>query len=502
MFWRPTPQLNARIESLRAHLANENPILVDVVASFQELDKVAYRLGLLGTHESFATRISWWPMIAVLGTFSAGKSTFINQYLNANLQETGNQAVDDRFTVICYSSDDQVRVLPGLSLDADPRFPFYQISREIEKVASGEGARINAYLQLKTCPAERLRGKIIIDSPGFDADEQRNSTLRITHHIIDLSDLVLVFFDARHPEPGAMQDTLKHLVSATVQRNDANKILFILNQVDATAREDNAEDVISAWQRAVARAGIASGRFYAIYSEQAAVPIEDEALRQRYQLKRDADLAEIEQRIAQVSIERVYRIVGALDEIASRIERHTVPALRSAMERWYRRVMTLDLLIVLPLLALLLGLSLAAGYWDGLAFSPPWIYAFGEPWIMQAVLGALLAAGIVGVHFWMRRVVANRIARGLADDRGPGSLARAFLKNTRVGMSVFRSTPVGWGRASRKRIERVRETADQFIQKLNDRYANPSGDAKQPVDAAAVPAEDISQAQRARQASG
>ena len=59
-----------------------------------------------------------------------------------------------------------------------------------------------------------LRGKILIDSPGFDADAQRTSTLKITDHIIDLSDLVLVFFDARHPEPGAMSDTLAHLVRA------------------------------------------------------------------------------------------------------------------------------------------------------------------------------------------------------------------------------------------------------------------------------------------------
>jgi hypothetical protein len=78
MFWRPAKQLSARIESLRAHLKDENPILVDVVASFQELDKVAYRLGLLDKSESYATRIPWWAMVAVLGTFSSGKSTFIN----------------------------------------------------------------------------------------------------------------------------------------------------------------------------------------------------------------------------------------------------------------------------------------------------------------------------------------------------------------------------------------------------------------------------------------
>lgn len=60
----------------------------------------------------------------------------------------------------------------------------------------------------------KLKGRILIDSPGFDADEQRKATLRITDHIIELSDLVLVFFDARHPEPGAMQDTLEHLIVA------------------------------------------------------------------------------------------------------------------------------------------------------------------------------------------------------------------------------------------------------------------------------------------------
>ena len=77
---------------------------------------------------------------------------------------------------------------------------------------------MDAYLQLKTSASEQLRGRIMIDSPGFDADSQRNATLRLTSHIIDLSDLVLVFFDARHPEPGAMRDTLAHLVGQTIKR--------------------------------------------------------------------------------------------------------------------------------------------------------------------------------------------------------------------------------------------------------------------------------------------
>lgn len=271
----PDKSIVKRFESLKKHLQRENPVLLDAIGGFQKLDSIGYRTGLLESDESYSTQIPWWPLISVLGTFSAGKSSFINSYLGKPLQQTGNQAVDDKFTVVCYGQKNAGRVLPGLALDADLRFPFYKISDEIEKVAVGEGRRIDAYLQLKVSDSEVLRGKIIIDSPGFDADEQRTSTLRLTDHIVDLSDLVLVFFDARHPEPGAMQDTLTHLVTNTISRPDSNKFLYILNQIDTAAREDNPEDIVGAWQRALSQKGLTAGRFYTIFNQEAALPIED-----------------------------------------------------------------------------------------------------------------------------------------------------------------------------------------------------------------------------------
>ena len=476
MLNRPAKQISARIESLRAHLDNENPLLVQAIRSFQELDGVAYRMGLLNNEESYASRIAWWPMVSILGTYSAGKSTFINQYAGVRLQVTGNQAVDDKFTVICYSKDESIRVLPGLSLDADPRFPFYQINEEIEKVAKGEGGRVDTYLQLKTCPSEVLRGKILIDSPGFDADQQRDSTLRITDHIIDLSDLVLVFFDARHPEAGTMQDTLEHLVTGTIRRNDANKIMFVLNQINETAREDNAEDVIAAWQRALAQCGLTSGRFYTIYNEDAAVPIEDENLRERYQAKRDADLAEIYQRMSEVGVERVYRIIGALEHTANQIEHRVVPKLREALRKWKKRVIRLDLLIIVPILVALLGLTVYAGYWQRLTFSPPWLGLLGPRWLGLTIILVILLSGIVAVHFWERKFTAQLIAKRLGRDEVVGDLACAFLNNTRWWRSTFLKKIKGWGRISARRLEKVREDADHFVQELNDRYTDPSGE--------------------------
>ena len=301
-------QAGRKLRDLKRRLKQENPVLEHVVDRFQDLDRISRRLGFFDRRESYANRTSWWPLVSVLGVYSSGKSSFINHFLGCRLQATGNQAVDDKFTVICFTDDKTVRVLPGLALDADPRFPFYRISQAIDEVAQGEGRRIDAYLQLKTCASEQLRGRILIDSPGFDADAQRTSTLRITDHIIDLSDLVLVFFDARHPETGSMHDTLEHLVRRTISRRDTNKFIFVLNQIDATLKEDNAEEVFASWQRALAQSGLTTGCFYAVCIPELAVSIAEPSLRARFEGKRDAALKAISHRIEHVSVERVYRI--------------------------------------------------------------------------------------------------------------------------------------------------------------------------------------------------
>jgi len=472
-------QIEQRIKSLEGHLQLENPVLLQVVQSFRQLDKIAYRLGLLERSDSYATRVPWWPLISVLGTFSSGKSSFINHYLGLTLQPTGNQAVDDKFTVVCFSSEETPRVLPGLALDADPRFPFYQISGDIEAVATGEGRRVDAYLQLKTCPSDRLRGKIIIDSPGFDADAQRTSTLRITDHIIDLSDLVLVFFDARHPEPGAMQDTLQHLVTDTIKRPDSTKFLYVLNQIDTTAREDNPEEVIAAWQRALAQRGLTAGRFYRIYNPEAAVPIDDENRRARFEAKRDADMSEIHGRMEQVEVERAYRIIGVLEKTAKRIQVELVPRLQQAKRTWKRRVLRIDVVLLGLILAALAGLSVWAGYWEGLRFNPPWLPRLRESTVLSGVVIVAVLVVMGYIHFTVRKLVARSIAKRLgkdidhADTRA--SLLRAFHKNTWPLYSLLSTKPVGWSQRANRRIARVLSDADGYVQALNDKFTNPSG---------------------------
>ncbi len=474
MLTGPGKTLAARLASLEAQLKAEHPDLLEAVPTYKRMDRLLYGMGLMSTDESLATRIPWWPLIAVLGTFSSGKSTFINHYLGLKLQATGNQAVDDKFTVICYGPDDEHRVLPGTALDADPRFPFYGMSAEIDKVAAGEGKRIDAYLQLKTACSEALRGKILIDSPGFDADDQRRSTLRLTDHIIDLSDLVLVFFDARHPEPGAMQDTLEHLVAANLKRPDASKFLFILNQLDTTAQEDNPEDVVAAWQRAVAQAGLMTGRFFCIYNEQAAVPIPDEALRRRFEGKRDVDMDEIYRRIRDVEVQRAYRIVNVLEAVGDDLEKDVVPVLNEVLSRWRKRVLMVDGIAFVVAALVTVGVGFAVG---GEAVGTAWQWLLDVHPLGLAVALALVFTAMAGVHFAVRNVLARMMARDLPESYGPVelNLREAFIKNTRYFRALYRQHPVGWGRRTMRRLREIVDAADRHVQRLNDMYTDPSG---------------------------
>ncbi len=465
-----------RIKRLEKHLKQENPILSGCVDSFRKLDRIACGLGLAEADESFANQVSWWPVISVLGTFSAGKSTFLNQYVGQDLQRTGNQAVDDKFTVICYGTGDASAALPGLALDSDPRFPFYQISRNIDQVAEGEGRRIDSYLQLKTAKAESLRGKIVIDSPGFDADRQRTSTLAITEHIIDLSDLVLVFFDARHPEPGAMGDTLEHLVARTVNRPDASKFLYILNQIDSAAREDNPEDVVAAWQRALAQQGLTAGRFYRIYSRSAELPTEDAAMRERMERKRDQDIAEIEDRIRQVEVERSYRVVGVLEKTAKHIRDALVPRLADARSAWRRRTLWLNIAVFGAIGAGFAWWSWQGGHWQGLRLEP---FASLKPELQIGITAAALVA-VWLIFSQLRHWAGQSVLRGIkrSESLGPDreKLASAFSWDLKAWWDVLASSrPRGWNWRRKRQLERVLADADGFVQSLNDKYARPSG---------------------------
>jgi len=477
-----TTPIAKRLSNLEEHLKEENDFLAEVIPTFRKLDAIAYKLGLLNKDQhSYVTRISWWPIISVLGTFSAGKSTFINHYLENNLQRTGNQAVDDKFTVICYNGENSTNTtLPGLALDADERLPFYEISRELGQLTGTPGQRADTYLQMKTGFSKQLRGKILIDSPGFDADDQRTTTLRgITQHIIDLSDLVLVFFDARHAEPGAMRDTLNYLVRTTIDRADSNKFLYILNQIDVTAREDNPEEVIAAWQRSLAQAGLTAGRFYRIYNPEVAMPFEDPQVKERFEKKAFADLSEIHRRMDHVSMDRAYRLTGMLEHSVKEIEDKLVPTLQELIQRWKKRVFWTETVLGVGLIALASMWFAATGTGSDLLTALKGLSSSSS----LILLGIFMVLAMI-LHLKVTKKAAHSVIdkfkrnKEMTDNYARECVVRAFQKNTCLFRSLFIwlvNEPIGWSQSSQQRLREVLNDLNRYIQSLNNRFTNPSG---------------------------
>jgi hypothetical protein len=265
-----------------------------------------------------------------------------------------------------------------------------------------------------------------------------------------------------------------------VTRPDANKFLYILNQIDTTAREDNPEDVVSAWQRALAQAGLTAGRFYRLYTPEVAIPIADETLRARFKARRDADMGEIEARMQQVEVDRTYRVLAVLEQAAHDFTARLIPKLQALRAQWRRRVLWSD--------GLLGALILAAGIaWTLWHQDASWLGIFGEPvwgWVALGVVGLLAAY----THFAVRRLAARHVvntlrreAHTLREREFLDHFIRAFRTNTRFWHSVFRTRPVGWTKRSRQRLTEVLSDVHRDVQTLNDTFTNPSGTATPPA---------------------
>jgi hypothetical protein len=72
------------------------------------------------------------------------------------------------------------------------------ISERLEQLEKGASRNINSYLELKTNNSKQLKDKTIILAPGFTANQKQAEIELLREHASALSDLVLVFFDARY----------------------------------------------------------------------------------------------------------------------------------------------------------------------------------------------------------------------------------------------------------------------------------------------------------------
>jgi energy-coupling factor transporter ATP-binding protein EcfA2 len=214
------------IESLRAEM-------VDLVAA--NLSPVARRYGY--AEVPLESQIKWRPQVLILGNYSSGKSTLINELLGLDVQQTGQAPTDDCFTIITYDEQSEgrgaiseaIRVTEereGSVLLNDPQYPFEGLKKH--------GQRFAAHFRLKKVNTPFLKNLALIDTHGMhDSIAERDRGYNYQDVIGDLAqiaDLVLVLFDPH--KAGTVREAHASLRDTLPAKTFEDRVLFVLNRVD------------------------------------------------------------------------------------------------------------------------------------------------------------------------------------------------------------------------------------------------------------------------------
>ena len=205
------------------------------------LEMVAEHLTPVAMHYGYSdapleTTIKWRPQVLLLGNYSSGKSTLINDFLGANIQKTGQAPTDDSFTVITYDdgreAGDTVQVTEerdGKFLLNDPEYPFETLKKH--------GQRFSSHFKLKKVNSPFLKNLALIDTPGMlDSISERDRGYNYQEVIGDLAqiaDLVLVLFDPH--KAGTVREAHTSLRDTLPARTFEDRVLFVLNRIDECA---------------------------------------------------------------------------------------------------------------------------------------------------------------------------------------------------------------------------------------------------------------------------
>ena len=177
--------------------------------------------------ESLLTPLKWQPLVLVIGNYSSGKSTFINELLGMPVQRTGQAPTDDSFTIIAgRASGDAVVEVPGSTVVSDEQMPFAPLRRF--------GEHLVAHLRLKRVDAPILKELALIDTPGMlDSVTEKDrgyDYLGVVNELARMADLIILMFDPH--KAGTIKETYQAIRSTLPGATGEDRVLYVLNRID------------------------------------------------------------------------------------------------------------------------------------------------------------------------------------------------------------------------------------------------------------------------------
>jgi len=183
--------------------------------------------------------MKWKPIVLILGNYSSGKSTFINELLGRDVQRTGQSPTDDSFTVLTApaSADEEVDV-PGANLVNDERLPFTGFKKYGEKFIS--------HFRMKQINSPVFDNLALIDSPGMlDSVSEKDRGYDYSSVVKDfakLADLIILMFDPH--KAGTIQETYNAIRNTLPEAAGEDRITFVMSRIDEC---DNMSDLIRSY---------------------------------------------------------------------------------------------------------------------------------------------------------------------------------------------------------------------------------------------------------------
>jgi hypothetical protein len=457
------------LSNLENFLAGQNPALIEAVKIFQELDQVEFELGILDNEDTTASKVSWWPVISVMGTAASGKAEFINQYLKSNVLHADVDSTSEKVTVYQHSVNQSDVTLPGTALDGDPRFPFFRTSKKIEEVVKGQGQRINNYLQLKTCTSARLKDKILIDMPELLQTEDKVCHFLFSH-VIAMSDLVLIFLETSQSN----QASLEPMLAEMTRQQDPDKFIFVVFQKGDQGTSPFAEQETTRLKKQLTDLGMKSTQFLVLDQAKAKVVSTSggNVLSQIAGHKptttspeRYSDLEFIEGRMENVNIHRAYQILDSLEKSIRANEEVIVPEVKDAIRIWKERSHFTLVLIVGIGVSILVFLEVHLGIVSSL-FDP----------ILGSIVLAIALLLLTPIYLLISKTHAQYVLNSLEERRkieglleNPAGLFEKSLTKWRMLLPVKK--PLGWDKSIQARLQVLLERAKNLFQYLNDDFS-------------------------------
>lgn len=424
------------LNQLEKQFAPTDPVLQKAVKVFQELDDLEFELGLIDNEETTARKSSWWPIISTMGGYSPAKSEFLDRYLGVQLHTARH-----KFTVLQYTPQTVSATLPGTALDADHRLPFYQISRLIEQTASGEGNKVNSYLELVTANSNLLKGKLIVDTAVLNPAVENAVYTLLRQQVAAISDLVLVFTDLFEADPLYNKDC----VASIVAHQDSNKFLFVIDHSEISIDAAKSQEIIASWQRRLAEFGIFTGQFMV--------------------LSQNGDTYQLDQRLGNLNNDRSYRVLQSLEQSIRAVDDVVFDEVEAAISTWKERSNATTLIILAFIIMLIMFAEIAIGILD----------FFFDPILGPAIIIGLLAV-LTPMHLLISKVHAKFIVNQLHKRQKQLNLTEDLSGLFENGLGFWRmllpiGQPAGKNKKNRRKIHVLLEQTKDLVQSLNDQFS-------------------------------